>query len=166
VPIVEAVERMDLRFAREWWHWFFLGQTSKPAEEVIAAVGPNRWYRPHGPETMGAEAHDDLWEALRDPATVHAMCEDYRAGITIDVEHERADRDAGRQISCPVQVLWATREDVGLLGGDPVDLLRGWAGDLRGQGLDCGHHVAEEAPQETASALAGFWGEVGWGPDQ
>jgi haloacetate dehalogenase len=105
VPIIETLERMDSQFAREWWHWFFLGQTGKPAEELIAAVGPDAWYGTHGPEVMGAEAHADVRAALRNPAVVHAMCEDYRAGLTIDVEHDRADRTAGRRVRCPVQSL-------------------------------------------------------------
>jgi haloacetate dehalogenase len=162
VPIVEALARIDLRFAREWWHWFFLGQIEKPAERVIAAIGPDAWYRTRGPEVMGAESHADLWEALRDPAVVHGMCEDYRAGLTIDVEHEEASRAAGRRVRCPVQVLWATREDVDILGGDPLALWHGWAEDLRGAGIDSGHHVAEDAPEATAAALAEFWTEVGW----
>ena len=163
VPISESLARIDLRFAREWWHWFFLGQTSKPAEKVIAAIGPGDWYRVNGPDVMGEEAHADLWAALRNPAVVHGMCEDYRAGLTIDVEHEQADAAAGRRVRCPTQVLWATREDEGLLGGDPPELLRRWAGDLRGAGIDSGHHVAEEAPEATAGALMRFWAEVGWG---
>lgn len=162
VPISEALARIDLRFAREWWHWFFLGQTSKPAEQVIAAIGPENWYRTHGPDLMGSEAHEDLWTALRNPAVIHGMCEDYRAGVTIDVEHEQDDRANGRRVRCPTQVLWATREDVGLLGGDPPDLLRGWANDIRGAGIDSGHHVAEEAPEATATALAEFWADIGW----
>ena len=147
---------------RKWWNWFFLGQTSKPAEKVIAAVGPGDWYRVNGPDVMGEEAHADLWAALRDPAVVHGMCEDYRARLTIDVEHEQADAAAGRRVRCPTQVLWATREDEGLLGGDPPELLRRWADDIRGAGIDSGHHVAEEAPQATADALMTFWAEVGW----
>ena len=162
VPFVEAIERMDVRFAREWWHWFFLGQTGKPAEKVIAAIGPDDWYRINGPEVMGAEAHEDAWAALRDPAVVHGMCEDYRAGLTVDVEHDRADREAGRRLRCPVQQLWATRDDPDLFGSDPLALLRGWADDLRGAGLDSGHHVAEEVPEATAAALAAFWEELGW----
>jgi haloacetate dehalogenase len=162
VPILETLERMGARFAREWWHWFFLGQSTKPAEVVIAAIGPDDWYRTHGPEVMGREAHDDLWAALRDPAVVHGMCEDYRAGLTIDPEHDRVDRDAGRRLRCPVQSVWATRDDPDLFGPDPLALLRGWTDDLRGTGIDCGHHVAEEAPEATAAALAAFWGEVGW----
>jgi len=162
VPVSEALARMDVRFAREWWHWFFLGQTGKRAEDVIAAIGPDDWYRTNGREVMGAEAHEDLWAALRDPAVVHGMCEDYRAGMAIDPEHDADDRAAGRRLRCPVQSLWAERDDPGLLGGDPLALLRGWADDLRGAGIDSGHHVAEEAPDATATALARFWAEVGW----
>ena len=161
VPMVEAIERMDVRFAREWWHWFFLGQTAKPAEKVIAAIGPDDWYRINDAEVMGAEAHADVWDALRDPAVVHAMCEDYRAGLTIDVAHDRADREAGRRLRCPVQLLWATRDDPDLFGPDPLALIRGWADDLRGAGIDSGHHVAEEAPEATAALLAGFWAQAG-----
>jgi haloacetate dehalogenase len=163
VPIIEALDRTDFRFAREWWHWWFLGQTGKPAEDVIAAIGPDDWYRTHGPEVMGAEAHEDVWSALRDPAVVHGMCEDYRAGLAIDVEHAQADRAAGRQVRCPVQVIWAAHDDDGLFGDDPRDLFRDWADDIRsGVELDCAHHMAEEAPDETAAALAKFWSDVGW----
>ena len=161
VPMVEAVERMDVRFAREWWHWFFLGQTAKPAENVIAAIGPDDWYHINDPEVMGAEAHADVWDALRDPAVVHGMCEDYRAGLTIDVAHDRADREAGRRLRCPVQLLWASRDDPDLFGPDPLALIRGWADDLRGAGIDSGHHVAEEAPEATAALLAEFWAQAG-----
>jgi len=162
VPSIEALDRIDRRFAAEWWHWFFLGQTTKPAEDIIAAIGPDSWYRPHGPEVMGAEAHEDLWSALRDPAVVHGMCEDYRAGLAIDVEHAEADRAGGRRIRCPAQVIWAAREDVGLFGDDPRELWEGWADDVRGVEIDCGHHMAEEAPEETAQALASFWADMGW----
>jgi haloacetate dehalogenase len=163
VPLIEALERIDLRFAREWWHWFFLGQTSKPAEQIIAAIGPDDWYRTNAPDVMGAEAHEDLRAVLRDPSVVHGMCEDYRAGLTIDAEHDRADREAGRKVRCSVQSLWALRDDPDLFGTEPPELWRGWADDVRGAGIDSGHHVAEEAPEETAQALAGFWAEVGWG---
>lgn len=162
VPIVEAVDRLDLRFAREWWHWFFLAQTEKPAEDVIAAVGPERWYEINGPEVMGAEAYADVWAALHNPAVVHAMCEDYRAGLTVDLETDRADRDAGRRLMCPVQSLWAEDDDAGLFGPDPLIVWRGWAPDLRGVSLPSGHHVAEQAPDQTSQALIDFWTDIGW----
>ena len=78
VPIGEALARCDARFAASWWHWFFLGQTAKPAERAINA-DPETWYG-YGPEPMGAEAYADYLRAIHDPATVHAMCEDDRAG--------------------------------------------------------------------------------------
>jgi haloacetate dehalogenase len=159
VPILETLERMGARFAREWWHWFFLGQTGKPAEKVIAAIGPDDWYRTHGPDVMGAEAHEDVWAALRDPAVVHGMCEDYRAGLGIDREHEEADRAAGRKIQCPVLVAWAEQDDMEQIYGDVLEVWRPWVADpgaLRGVGIDAGHHVAEEAPREVADAVVAF----------
>jgi haloacetate dehalogenase len=72
VPIAEALRRCDARFAQAWWHWFFLGQTTKPAEQLINA-DPDAWYQVSA-RHMGPDAFVDLRAALRDPATVHAMC--------------------------------------------------------------------------------------------
>jgi haloacetate dehalogenase len=154
VPIAEALERCDARFARAWWHWFFLGQTDKPAERVISA-DPIGWYRPDR-ELMGQENYADYLRAIHDPATVHAMCEDYRAGLGIDREHDQADRRAGRRVACPTLVLWALRDDLEALHGDPLAVWRPWATDLRGGRLDCGHHMAEEAPAALAEHLHRF----------
>jgi haloacetate dehalogenase len=163
VPIGEALARTDARFAALWWHWFFLGQTDKPAEQVICA-DPDAWYRVDRPglrEQMGEEAHDDFRRAVRDPATVHAMCEDYRAGLGIDRAHDDADRAAGRQVACPTLVLWSRRDDMEELYGDPVAVWHPWAADLRGAPIDSGHHVAEEAPDELAAVLGDFLDGVG-----
>ncbi|MFI6709616.1 alpha/beta hydrolase [Nonomuraea sp. NPDC050478] len=154
VPIGEALARCDAEFAARWWHWFFLGQTAKPAERVINA-DPDAWYG-SGPEQMGAEAYEDYRRAIHDPATVHAMCEDYRAGLGPDRAADDADRAAGRRIGCPVLVLWATRDDMEELYGDPVGVWRSWADDVRGHAVEGGHHLAEDAPAELAAALAGF----------
>ena len=87
------------------------------------------------------------------------MLEDYRAGLGIDRAHDEADRAAGRRVSCPALVLWALRDDMELLYGDPLSVWRGWAPDLRGHGIDCGHHIAEERPQALADALLRFLAE-------
>ncbi|MEV6840222.1 alpha/beta hydrolase [Streptomyces sp. NPDC051133] len=156
VPIGEALRRCDAVFAASWWHWFFLGQTDKPAERVIDA-DPDAWYRATA-EQMGAEAYEDYRRAIHDPATVHAMCEDYRAGLGVDREHDDADRAAGRRIGCPLQVLWAGRDDMARLYGDVLDVWRDWAGDrLEGAPIDSGHHLAEEAPEALVTALRAFW---------
>ncbi|MEV7404186.1 alpha/beta hydrolase [Streptomyces sp. NPDC091267] len=160
VPISEALRRCDAKFAASWWHWFFLGQTDKPAERIINA-DPDAWYRAT-PEQMGAEAYEDYHRAIHDPATVHAMCEDYRAGLGIDRQHDEADRRAGRRIESPVQVLWATRDDMADLYGDVLNVWREWAGDrLEGSSIDSGHHIAEDAPAELAGALGEFWKTAG-----
>ena len=87
------------------------------------------------------------------PDVVRATCDDYRAGATIDVELDRADRDGGRRIACPVLALW----------GDPsnkrpslIDVWQRWADDVQGRAIRCGHFLAEEAPAETLAALDAF----------
>jgi len=154
VPIGEALARCDATFAARWWHWFFLGQGDEPAERVINA-DPDAWYRAD-PEQMGEESYKDFQRAIHDPHTVHAMCEDYRAGLGVDRAADDADRAAGRVIACPTLLLWATRDDMEELYGDPVEVWRPWAGDLRGYGVDSGHHLAEDAPGEVARAIAAF----------
>jgi haloacetate dehalogenase len=154
VPIGEALARANATFAQRWWHWFFLGQTAKPAERIINA-DPDAWYRIDA-SAMHPDAYEDLRLALHDPETVHAMCEDYRAGLTVDREADDRDRSAGRTINCPVLVLWATRDDMEDLYGDVVAVWRAWAGDVRGAPIESGHHVAEEAPDELASRIAAF----------
>lgn len=160
VPIGEALARADARFAAAWWHWFFLGQTAKPAERVINA-DPDAWYG-GDPAAMGEAAYADYRAAIHDPAVVHAMCEDYRAGLGPDRAADDADRAAGRRIGCPTLVLWSSRDDMERLYGDVLGVWRPWADDLRGGEIESGHHVAEEAPDELAAALRGFLTEVGW----
>jgi haloacetate dehalogenase len=155
IPIAEALGRCDARFAARWFHWFFFGQTDKPAERFISA-DPDAWYTAT-PEHMGAEAFEDYRQAIHDPGTVHAMMEDYRAGLGIDRRHDEADRAAGRRIGCPMLFLWAKRDDMEDLYGDPLAIWRDWADDLRGQPVDCGHHIAEEAPGELATLLGAFF---------
>ena len=157
IPIAEALARCDARFAASWFHWFFFGQTGKPAERFISA-DPEAWYTATA-EHMGAEAYQDYRRAIHDPDTVRAMMEDYRAGLGIDRQHDEADRAAGRRIACPLLYLWAKRDDMEDLYGDPLAIWRDWADDARGQSVDCGHHIAEEAPAELAALLAGFFAE-------
>jgi haloacetate dehalogenase len=154
VPIAEALGRCDARFAAAWWHWWFLGQTDKPAERVISA-DPDAWYRASEAQ-MGPEAFADYRRAIHDPGVVHGMVEDYRAGLGIDREHDEADRAAGRRIACPVQVLWASRDDMEDLYGDPLAVWEAWAPDLRGGPIEAGHHIAEDAPEALAGALEDF----------
>ncbi|MEV4372298.1 alpha/beta hydrolase [Nonomuraea sp. NPDC049637] len=154
IPIGEALARADARFAAAWWHWFFLGQTAKPAERVINA-DPDAWYQGSA-EQMGQEAYEDYRRAIHDPETVHAMCEDYRAGLTVDRAADDADRAASRRLTCPTLFLWTSKDDMEDLYGDPLAIWRTWADDVTGHPIDSGHHVAEEAPDELAASLLTF----------
>jgi haloacetate dehalogenase len=153
IPISEHLARADARFATMWWHWFFFAQPDIP-ERVITA-DPDGWYG-GDPTAMGAENHAEWREAIHDPRVVRAMLEDYRAGLTIDRAHEEADKAAGRRLEVPLLVLWSLRDDLEQLHGDPLGIWRDWAGDVRGHGIDSGHHMAEEAPAALAHALIDF----------
>ncbi|HEU5271422.1 MAG TPA: alpha/beta hydrolase, partial [Jatrophihabitans sp.] len=159
VPIGEALARADARFAQAWWHWFFFAQAEKP-ERAIGA-DPDAWYRT-GPELeakMGEQNYQDFLAAVHEPTVRTAMLEDYRAGLTVDRAADDADRDAGRRIGCPVLLGWSTEDDLVELYGDLPAVWRNWADDLRCVPIHSGHHMAEQAPDELAGALAGFFGE-------
>jgi haloacetate dehalogenase len=123
VPIVEALERADARFAELWWHWFFFA--SPHAERVITA-DPLAWYQPD-PVAMGQENYDDLVSAINNPSTVRAMLEDYRAGLHVDRRQAEQDRSAGQQVVCPTLVGWTVDDDMELLYGDPSIIWRPWS---------------------------------------
>lgn len=153
LPISEHLDRTDARFATAWWHWFFFAQPDVP-ERVINA-DPDAWY--HGdPDSMGEENFAEWRAAIHDPAVVRGMLEDYRAGLGIDADHERADREAGRRLQQPLLMLWSTRDDLEDLYGDPLIIWQDWADNVSGHGVDSGHHMAEQAPEELTRALTGF----------
>jgi haloacetate dehalogenase len=159
VPIGAALQRADATFAKRWYHWFFLAQDELAAAMINA--DPDVWYRGRygrsdTPAQMGVDNWADYQRAIHDPATVRAMCGDYRAGLEVDGPLDLEDLAAGRRITCPVLALWARRDDLGELYGDVLAVWREWAGDVRGRSIDCGHHIAEEAPDELVRELLKF----------
>lgn len=153
VPILEALERCNAQFATKWWHWFFFAQLEKPEQAIL--TDPDRWYGGTA-EAMGADAYRDYQAAIHDPATVHGMVEDYRAGLGIDRTHDEVDRRESRRVECPTMILWSLRDDLELLYGDVLAVWKPWTTKQRGHGLDCGHHMAEEAPNELARDIIQF----------
>ncbi len=159
LPTYEHYRRTDMGFAMGYWHWFFLAQPH-PLPEKLIGGDPESFFKrswPGGgalPAFLAAEAVEDYWRAFSNPATVHAICEDYRAGATCDYRNDEADFGK-RTIACPLLVLWGSTGVVGRLY-DPLEVWRGWADDLCGEAIEAGHFLAEERPKETLDALLRF----------
>jgi haloacetate dehalogenase len=154
LPTAEHFQRTDMAFAMGYWHWFFLAQPYPIPERLIAA-DPEVFYLRRGREMFDEAALAEYRRCFTDPDTIHAMCEDYRAGATMDMQLDLADKQSGRRIACPVLALW------GLQNGlerwyDVLAVWREWADRVEGGGIECGHYLAEEAPDETLAALEPF----------
>jgi haloacetate dehalogenase len=162
VPIGDALDLADARFATLWWHWFFYAQPDQPERAILA--DPLKWYG-GDPLAMGAENYGDFVRAVTDPATVSAMLEDYRSGITVDGPIDEADRLAGNRITRPTLVLWSEYDDLPELYGRPEKIWKAWADDLKVGLIPSGHHMAEEAPKELVDAVVPFLSELSEPPD-
>ena len=162
VPTAEVWARADDRLALIYWHWGCLAQPA-PLPERLIAGDPDAYFEYHlrsiGLDREPGRYPDEVIAAyraqLRDPDAVQAICEDYRAGATIDRQLDEADR--GRLIECPVLALWGTRGALGPLYGDVLDVWRSWARDVRGRGVEASHFLVEDRPEEVASELADFF---------
>jgi len=150
--------RVTRDFATQYFHWFFLIQPAPFPETLIGNSAEyyllSRFLRQEAGSTVFTpEALGEYLRCFKDPACIHATCEDYRAGATIDLDH--AAEDGARKVMCPLLVLWGERGTVGRL--EPVmDIWREKAVNVTGRSLPAGHFLPEEAPEETLSALLGF----------
>ena len=156
-PTLTVLDSVDARSASAMYHWFFLTQPFDLPERLVGA-DPEFYLRWHLRSWSGGR--DDFFEpaavaeyvrCFRDPAAIHSTTEDIRALAGIDAEDDRADLGR-RRIRCPLLVLWAARWKE----GDLLEPWRDWADDVRGRGLDAGHFLAEECPEETAAELLAF----------
>lgn len=160
LPTIEHWQRADREFMVGWWHWAFMAQPYDLPERFIGADPDYYYWRRHGeslPSYIDGEAFEDYRRAFTNPDTIHAMCEDYRAGATIDVEIDKTDKGR-KKIQCPLLALWGGRDDLEKWY-DVLSIWREWADDVRGMSIDCGHHLPEEAPDATYYALRDFFGE-------
>jgi haloacetate dehalogenase len=164
VPTGEVWGRADADLAMLYWHWAFLAQPAPLPERLIAA-DPDAFFDFHV-RVLGLGRAVDRYPAdlmagyralLDDASTVQAICEDYRAGATVDRAHDDADRGR-RRIECPVLALWSARGALPRLYGDVLDVWRPWAEDVTGFGLDASHFLVEDEPELVAKSLAAFVG--------
>jgi len=160
-PTLAMYEQTTMEFARAYYHWFFLIQPEPLPERLIAAEPElflreklRRWSQGRWPFDEDAVA-----EYLRCfPSAIHASCEDYRAAATIDLDHDRADRAAGRRVRCPVLALWGERGRVHQSFRPLDEWRRVSEGSVQGRPLPAGHFVAEESPDELLAELQPFLG--------
>lgn len=162
VPTRHVFTHVDRALAQTYYHWFFLAQEADLPERLIGA-DPGYWVRRKLAQWSGAggmaafapEAVEEYVRCFSDPSVIRASCEDYRAGGSIDLEHDEVDAAAGRRVECPLLVLWGAEGFVGR-AYDVVDVWRKYATDVRGQALGCGHFLAEEEPEATLTAVGDF----------
>ena len=159
-PTLAMYEQTNEAFARAYWHWFFLILPA-PVPETMIGNDPARVL----PAKMGSGSAGmspftpQAWaEYVRcfTPGMVHASCEDYRAAASIDLEHDRADRDAGRKVKAPLLALWGGRGVIERCF-KPLDEWRRVADDVRGKSLPAGHYLAEEVPDLVTQELERFF---------
>lgn len=157
-PTATMYARTDMEFARRYFWWFFLIQPFDLPERMIGA-DPNHFLDRHiagqikVPGSMDPAVLAEYRRCYADPATRHAICEDYRASAGIDLVHDTADADA--RIRAPLLALWGGLGTVGAL----YDVLETWrekADQVEGHALDCGHSPQEEVPDALLAALDGF----------
>ncbi|MCG8694323.1 MAG: alpha/beta hydrolase, partial [Minwuiales bacterium] len=163
VPTFEVWTAMDWKGALGGFHWPFLAQPAPLPERMIGAdpdlfIGHliERWAG--DPAKLKPDAMAAYLKQFHKPEVIAATCADYRAGATVDMDHDRADRAAGRKIGCPVLLVWGRRY-LTAKAGSPLASWREWADDVREVPLDCGHFVAEEEPDACAAALIDFFGD-------
>ncbi len=157
-PTHMMLHTADMQFALAYYHWFFLSQPYDLPERLIGA-DPDYWVRSKLGAHGGGErrfhpgALAEYLRCFRDPAAIHAGCEDYRAAASVDLDDDEGDMDA--RVGCPVLALWG---DDGFVGRryDVVAAWRERATDVTGHGLPCGHYVPEEAPYATCDSLRRF----------
>jgi haloacetate dehalogenase len=144
------------------WHWFFMIQPFDMPERLMGA-DPDYFIRKklaktkQGLSFFDEKALAEYMRCFRNPQTIHAMCEDYRATFGIDLEMDSKDFEAGRKITCPVLLLWGATGGVGR-NHRPLEVWSKYATDIRAaKALPCGHYLSEEAPEETYGELRAFF---------
>ena len=157
-PTLKMYQSTNKAFATAYYHWFFLIQPPPLPEKLLAGQVPHYILGRIGRGRSGLRhfskaAQREYVRCFRDPRTIHATCEDYRAAATIDLDHDRMDLK--RKLRMPVLVLWG-RQGVIERMFQPLSDWREVARDVRGRALDCGHFLPEEKPEDVLRELRRF----------
>ncbi len=159
IPTRQMFQIVNQEMAVNTYHWFFLSQPFDFPERVIGA-GADYFIRhsfqraPNWEQVFTPEAVAEYVRCSTEPATIHAICEDYRAGASIDLVHDDADFD--NKVNCPHLALWSDRGYVGRTQ-DVLEVWREYSSNVRGRPMPSGHYIAEELPEETVRELREFF---------
>jgi haloacetate dehalogenase len=159
IPILEAWSRSDARFAQTYWPWVLLSQKEPLPESYLLGAPEAVFHNAFGQGSFGGETLKEYVSTYCNPARVHGICEEYRAAATIDVEHDRADKEASRRIECPMLHLWAAGGPLDSFyakEGGSLGTWRQWAPRAEGQAMKGGHFFPEENPEDTAVIVKAF----------
>ncbi len=160
VPTHHVLHNITKEWAVDSYHWFFMAQPYDYPERMLIAYGLERYIRKKLDKRgvgMTGFAPEALAEYIRccTPENIHAVCEDYRAAVSIDLVHDEADLH--RKLAQPVLVLWGEKSHVNR-SFRPIEAWQERALDVRGKMLPCGHYPAEQAPEQTCAELRAFFG--------
>jgi haloacetate dehalogenase len=164
IPTFVMWEHMDALNALKSYHWLFLAQPEPLPEKLIGSNALyyldhtlKGWTAAKDLGSFSPEALAHYRAAFNEASRIHAFCEDYRAGSTLDRSADEQDFANGRKISVPLCALWGS-QGIPARGFDPLAIWRQWAQDAQGQAIDGGHFSAEENPEATLKALTDFFG--------
>lgn len=162
LPTLEYWQKMNHAFAMKIYHWAFLAQPEPLPEKLIGAAP--EYYIDHTLQSWTAKKDlscfdDHALNVYRQqagkPRNLKAMCDDYRAGESLDVDHDKADY-GNRKIACRTLVLWGSA-GIASNAATPLDTWRQWCIDVEGEAIESGHFIPEENPDATAFALERFF---------
>ena len=159
-PTLCMYENTTMEFAKGYWHWFFLIQP-EPVPETMIGANPEYWLKNHmgrhaGTGIFSPDRWSEYLSGASNPKSMHAMCEDYRAAATIDLVHDREDRDLGKKLHMPLRVLWGEH---GLVNKcfKPLEDWKRVANEVEGKAVPCGHYIPEELPELVVAEATQFF---------
>ena len=160
-PTLAMYDRTSMAFAKGYWHWFFLIQP-EPVPETLIGANPEYWLKNHmgrhaGTGIFSPERWAEYLSGVSNPQGMHAMCEDYRAAATIDLEHDRADWNDGKKLRMPLRVLWGEHGLVNQCFTPIADWQEVSDGEVTGRAVACGHYIPEELPELVIKEAEAFF---------
>ena len=156
-PTLDMYEKTDMKFAKGYFHWFFLIQP-KPFPEKMIMANPKKWLKSRfnrSPEREFGSIEKEYLRSFKQTKRIYASCEDYRAAATIDLEHDKKDRN--KKLNIPIQVLWGKRGVVGKQFNSVKIWKKYTTKKVYGVEINCEHFIPEESPKKTIKYLKNFF---------